>query len=50
MSLTVDWKRQRTADVYAVTPVYNVNGVAVEGAPVTTAVTYKPCGLSVLVR
>ena len=50
LSLTVDWKRQRTADVYAITPVYNVNGLVVEGAPATTSVTYKPCGLSIIVR
>ena len=50
LSLTVGWKRQRTADVYVVTPVYNVNGVTVEGAPATTTVTYKPCGLSIVVR
>lgn len=50
LSLTVDWKRGRTADVYVVTPVYNVNGVIVEGTPATTTVTYKPSGLSIIVR
>ncbi|MGN0833171.1 MAG: hypothetical protein ACI4RD_05935 [Kiritimatiellia bacterium] len=50
LALVVDWRRQRTTDLYSVTPVYRVNGLTVEGAPATTEVTYRPCGLSIIVR
>ena len=50
LSVTVDWRRRRTTDLYSVTPVYLVNGVTVEGAPATTEVTYRPCGLSIILR
>lgn len=50
LSLVVEWRRQRATDRYSVTPVYLVNGLTVEGAPATTEVTYRPCGLSIILR
>ena len=50
LSCTVAWKRQRTADVYSVTPVYIVNGCTVEGAAATTTVNHRPSGFCVIIR
>ncbi len=51
--LTVSWEKRsagNTVDTYTVTPVYNVFGTEVEGAPKDITVTNEPLGLIIIVR
>lgn len=48
--LPVAWRHAKKADVYAVTPIYSVCGVEIEGAPVSAEVTNEPVGLVITVQ
>ena len=48
--LDVSWRKSRTPDVYAVTPVYSVFGTEVEGEPISTTVENIPLGAMLIVR
>ena len=48
--LEVSWRRTKTPDVYAVTPVYSLAGAEVEGAAVYATVENKPQGMIVILR
>ena len=48
--LQVLWRKSRTPDVYAVTPVYSVGGAEIEGAAVSATVEYLPLAMVVIVR
>ncbi|MGI6388637.1 MAG: hypothetical protein ACOX7Q_00335 [Kiritimatiellia bacterium] len=49
-SLTVAWEKLPLQSVYAVTPVYSVNGKAVEGTPTTATVKNLPRGMLFYIR
>ena len=49
-SLTVAWEKAPRQSVYAVTPVYSVNGKAVDGAPVAATVENLPRGMIFYIR
>jgi len=49
-SLTVVWEKTPRQSVYAVTPVYSVNGKAVDGAPVAATVENLPRGMIFYIR
>jgi hypothetical protein len=49
-SLTVAWEKTPRQSVYAVTPVYSVNGKAVEGTPTTATVENLPRGTMIYIR
>ena len=49
-SLTVAWEKAPRQSVYAVTPVYSVNGKAVDGAPVASTVENLPRGMIFYIR
>jgi len=49
-SLTVAWEKVPQQSVYAVTPVYSVNGKAVEGTPTTATVKNLPRGMLIYIR
>ncbi len=49
-SLTVAWEKVPQQSVYAVTPVYSVNGKAVEGTPTTATVENLPRGMLFYIR
>jgi hypothetical protein len=49
-SLTVAWEKAPRQSVYAVTPVYSVNGKAVEGTPTTATVENLPRGTMIYIR
>ena len=48
--LEVSWRRTKTPDVYAVTPVYSVAGAEVEGEAVSATVENKPLGLIISIK
>ncbi len=48
--LVVSWRKTRTPDVYAVTPVYSVGGAEIEGAAVSATVEYLPLGTKLIVK
>ena len=48
--LEVSWRRTKTPDVYAVTPVYSVFGTEVEGEPISATVENIPPGAMLIVR
>ena len=48
--LEVSWRRAKTPDVYAVTPVYSVGGAEVEGEAVSATVENKPLGLIISIK
>ena len=48
--LEVSWRRTKTPDVYAVTPVYSLAGAEVDGAAVYATVENKPQGMIVILR
>ncbi|MGI5869166.1 MAG: hypothetical protein ACOX9C_06975 [Kiritimatiellia bacterium] len=49
-SLTVDWSTKPTTDLYAVTPVFLVNDVEVEGEPAVASVTSLPRNFMLIIR
>ncbi|OQB35978.1 MAG: hypothetical protein BWY06_02971 [Candidatus Latescibacteria bacterium ADurb.Bin168] len=49
-SVTVAWEKAPRQSVYAVTPVYSVNGKAVDGAPVAATVENLPRGMIFYIR
>ena len=48
--LEVSWRKTKTPDVYAVTPVYSVFGTEVEGEPISATVENIPPGAMLIVR
>ena len=48
--LAVSWRKTKTPDVYAVTPVYSVFGSEVEGEPISCTVENVPEGLMIIVK
>jgi len=49
-AVTIPWRKQNTASVLAVTPVYQLNGTTFEGEPMTAKVEFAPLGLMILMR
>ena len=48
--LVVSWRKTRTPDVYAVTPVYSVGGTEIEGEAVSATVEYLPLAFMIVIR
>jgi hypothetical protein len=49
-NLTVGWEKAPRQSVYAVTPVYSVNGISVDGAAAAATVENLPRGMTVCIR
>ena len=48
--LDVSWRKSKTPDVYAATPVYSLSGAEVEGEPVSATVESISLGMTFLIR
>lgn len=50
LSFVIPWVRQNTPDTFTVTPIFNANGVTVEGAQATFVVDYTASPFVIVVR